>query len=289
MQVCESICRPHYFSADGLVDDGKAVSGLYVGQFYPTSIGEYGVPDAKNNGPKCLVSSVSGTNGFGVNAHHDLYDPDAGSGQLIVFGPKCGAALSKVAIPSGNSNQATDAAFNENSKAAYVDTIGDGVLPIKYGAASFGTALTCAMVVQSFGVAVDGKGNVFQSGRTSSNANVIVEWKAGAGSCKTLGVTGLGYVTGIAFDSKYNLIVMDLDNGILIFKPPYSGAPTRTITPKGGPLYGKLDALDVNLYVSDLTNGSADVFTYATGAYKYSITNGLIAGNSVDGIGIDPP
>ncbi len=74
-----------------------------------------------------------------------------------------------------------------------------------------------------------------------------------------------------------------------IFTPPYSSAATRTITPKGEPVYGKLDSTGTHPYVSNSTAGSADVYTYKTGTYVYSITNGLSPNNFVEAIAVDPP
>ena len=139
-----------------------------------------------------------------------------------------------------------------------------------------------AGVNSPFGVAVDGAGNVFESGAPTAN---IAEYPKGhqTGN-KILGVTGLLSPEGLEFDVKGNLIVFDLFAGILIYAPPYKGAPTHTITPKGKPVYGKLDKANRNLYVSNNSNGSADAYAYPSGNFEYSITNGLSASKGVEGI-----
>jgi len=269
-------------------EDAKSAALVYVSQFQGSSVNAYTVPDPKNSKPKCQVNSVSAVLGIGVNAAHDLYVPNAGTRTLNVYGPKCGKLLESVAIPG--SIQDSDVAFNEKTKTAYVDlTTPAEVLPIKFGAKSFGTALACAPIANSYDVGVDAKGNVYQGGITSSGAPILAVWKGAKGSCQTLNVTGLGFPVGLAFDAKSNLIVTDIGTGVLIYKPPYSGAPTRTITPKGEAPYSALDAKGVNLYVANLTAGSVDVYKYGSGTYEYSITNGITQTNQPWGVAIDPP
>jgi DNA-binding beta-propeller fold protein YncE len=272
----------------GLLEDAKEASSLYVGQFYVSNIADYRLPDLKNGLPRCGISGELAVNGLGVNAEHIVYVPQ-GSGRLLdIYAPKCGALLASLNVPGGS--QDSDVAFNEKTRTAWVDlTSPAGVIPIQYGALNFGTELTCSSLTRSFGVAVDDKGNVYASGANGS-ASTIVVWPGGTGTCSTLGVTGLGFPGGIVFDSNSNLIVDDVKNAMIdIFAPPYSGAATRTITPKGTPSYGKLDAKGVNYYVSNRSAGSADVFNYSTGAYEYSITNGLYESYAVEGIAVDPP
>jgi hypothetical protein len=279
----------------GLIEDAKSAKSLYVGLFYAQfglsgSINDYAIPDPKNKPPTCEVSlTTSNVNGFGVNALHDVYVPELSPPTLSVFPPKCGTAISTVDTP-GNV-EPEDAAFNEKTKTAFI-ALGrpPGVAPIKYGAKKFGTVLTCSALFETFGDAVDSKGNVYATGSSTSDDAVIVEWPGAKAPCKTLAVTGLNFPIGIEFDSTDNLIIEDAGAGLIdIFTPPYSGAATRTITPKGEPVYGKLDSTGTNLYVSNSTAGSADVYTYKTGTYVYSITNGLSPNNYVEGIAVDPP
>lgn len=54
-------------------------------------------------------------------------------------------------------------------------------------------------------------------------------------------------------------------------------------------LYSALDASNTNLYVSDQTKNSVDVYAYATGKFKYRITSGFSRSGSVSGVAVDPP
>jgi hypothetical protein len=272
----------------GLIRAGVSRAGVYVGQFDGSAIGAYDVPNPANKAPVCSVSGIAYANGIGVNAAHVLYDPDGGTRTLITFAAHCGKMLSAVPIPAGTDNQPADVAFDEASKTAYVDTVEDGVYPIKFASTTFGNPLTCNSYSSSFSVAVDNKGDVFASGAASSGS-IVVEFVKGKGACKTLAITGVGTAVGLIVDTKGNLIDIDLSAGILIWAPPYKGAPKRVIPEKGESVYGKLDEAGDTLYVSDFANGSVDVFRYRAGTYAYSWTNGLAQSEIVEGIAADPP
>ena len=53
-------------------------------------------------------------------------------------------------------------------------------------------------------------------------------------------------------------------------------------------MLAKLDAANKNLYVSDRTNGTVDVYSYPAGKYEYSISNGLSASDDPTGVAGDP-
>lgn len=42
------------------------------------------------------------------------------------------------------------------------------------------------------------------------------------------------------------------------------------------------------LYVSGVANGAIDVYSYPTGKYQYSVTNGLGSTLNVEGVALDP-
>jgi len=124
---------------------------------------------------------------------------------------------------------------------------------------------------------------VIQAGYDSQK---IVEYPKGRqmGS-KVLNVTGLRGPVGITFDLKSNLVVSDYYAGILIYAPPYTGAPMHIIVPKGGPQYAKLDAANHLLYNNDYYNKEIDVYAYPSGTYKYSITNSVPSNPSEVAVG----
>ncbi|MEO6991117.1 MAG: SBBP repeat-containing protein [Candidatus Baltobacteraceae bacterium] len=271
-------------------DNATAAGGLYVAQYKINLVNEYALPDTKNDPPKC-VDAVPGpegyVNGVGVNAQHVLYVPGfyAGKAQVLTFAANCGSAGPTLNDPNGFT---VDVAFDNAKGTVYVaDPSTNGIDAYAKGATSPTRTLSSSVIQRPYGVAVDRVGNVFLSGTTSSN---VVEFPKGhqKGS-RVLGLTGLKFPVGLEFDLKNNLIVIDDSAGILIYAPPYSGAPNHTFATKGTADYGKLDAANHNFYVNNLSNGSADVYAYPSGKYRYSITNGLSVNNTVTGIAVDPP
>jgi hypothetical protein len=267
----------------------KPTVNVYVsafGNFSSNAIPEYLVPNRRNLAPECHVFQVFYPNGIGVNAQHFLYVPEA-FGQVLEFNPKCGAVAATVTLPAGRDNQGTDVAFDTTAKIAYVDTVEDGVYPIPFGSTTPGSPLTCNAYALSFAVATDSKGDVFAAGQTSTGT-LVVEWAGGKGNCQTLGISGFGTINGLTMDSKDNLIDIDDSAGILVWAPPYNGAPNRVIKEMGASAYGKLDAGNRILYVADYENLTADAYDYKTGTYNYSWNQGLPQTGAIEGIAVDP-
>jgi len=275
----------------GITPDKVKPYRVYASTFAGASIPDYPVPNPGNRAAKCSESGSSFPNGIGVDNTSVLYVPQGSLRELQTYAPNCGALLTTVAIPAGTDNQPTDVALDETNKIAWVDTLEDGIYPVAFGGSSVGTPLTCTSYLESFTDAVDSKGDVFVGGRTSSGSSVVYEWAGGTGSCVQVGVTGFGTIGGLTFDAKDNLIDVDFTAGILVWAPPYSGNPTSVTAEKGESIYGRTDKLGDTLYVSDFANGSVDVFKYKSSGstYAYSWTNGLVASQDVEGIGVDPP
>ncbi len=258
--------------------------GLYVAQFGAAPVPEFSLPDTANHGPRCSDTvPPGGINGIAVNAHRILYVPYEFSGSFIAtFAPNCGAAGTTLSDPNG---EAGDVAFNNSNNTVYASDEDTGGIDVFVGGA---TSPTRTIGIKShpgngLGVAVDSHGNVFNSGPT------IDEYPNGANKgSKVLNLTGLSSPQGLAFDVKNNLIVANGKN-IKIYAPPYNGAPTRTIKTGTTCLYIALDASNANLYVSDLTKNSVDVYAYASGKFKYRITSGFSQSGTVSGVAVDPP
>ncbi len=262
----------------------KTPGGLYVGQFSANVINEYTLPDKNNSAPRCTVGFVGAVNGIGVNAKHVLYVPNDSPRGIYLWAANCGKSLPTLSDGNG---QPADVAFDGTT--VYVDDATTGGIDVfAHGAtAPTGTLSNAAIAGSNFGVAVDGKHNVFESSQTGSG--VVVEYAGGKEPGSVLAITGTATPQGLEFDKKGNLLVMDTTNGVLIYAPPYDGAPKHVITPQNFSVYAKLDAANKNLYLSDIVMGTVDAYTYPAGAFEYSISNGLLQGNSVEGIAVDPP
>ncbi|MBC5827193.1 MAG: hypothetical protein GIW99_05855 [Candidatus Eremiobacteraeota bacterium] len=272
-------------------DVTRVAGGLYVGQINPLFVNEYALPDKKNGPPKCK-DSLSGKfafYGIGVNAQHELYVPVNDGHTILTFAPNCGAAGPTLSDPNG---QPVDVAFDNTNGTVYVaDSSTGGIDVYENGATSPTRTLynpqcpngTCGSV--NTGVAVDSFGNVFEA-----NYNIVEYPRGHQKGSKVLPLNGLGGTpipTGLELDLKGNLLVMD-NNSILIYTPPFKGYPKNMIPVNTGAYYGKLDAANSNLYVSEdgQHGGVVSVFAYPLGKYEYSISNGQTA---VYGVAVDPP
>ncbi len=279
------------------------VGGLYAAQALSLSVNEYALPNTKNAPPRCtdsgkyVVAMAVGARGvlYVVSQQAKIGRYGYNEWPIDTFGPSCGVRgptlHESFGLPS-------DVAVDSKSGRVYVawyptsGSAGGGIIVYDKGAIYPTRLLANSAVTVSGngGVAVDSAGNVFLS---VSGSN-IVEFPGGQQNGSTvLSPPGLNFPSGLEFDLKDNLIVTNYSNSgspiISVYAPPYNAAPTLTIAEKGASLFVKLDYTNTNLYASDYTNGSVDVYAYPSGSYEYSITNGLTQANFSTGIAVDPP
>jgi len=252
--------------------------GVYVGQFSAAAINLYGLPNKHNKAPRCTDGPSSAPNGLGYDAStRTMWDPDGGSRSLIPFSANCGGAGTAIAESNG---QPSDIAVDGNT--IYVADNSLSTIDIYVGGVYTGALSNSACSGGGFGDAVD-QHNVFQACTTG----VIVEYAGGAGGGTPLSLTGLGAPIGMSFDNKHDLIVTDLATGIAVYAPPYSGSPMAAAPTVGSSTYNQVNAANTALYVGDYANGTADVYAYPSLTYQYSISNGLSASLTVEGIAVD--
>jgi hypothetical protein len=278
------------------VNDGRAVSGIYVSQWYETPIGEYILPDKSNHGPSCAVAAAEDVPDLGVDKSGTLYVPEQLKQQIATFAPSCGEAGPVLTEPgSGAPAYPEDVAFDNAKGIVYVSNLygpgsnGDvGVFPPH--ALEPKNYLSDPSEDTGFGVAVDSGGDVFQvAQRPYSHAHEIIEWKAGKMPGAILLATGFSSPVGIMFDGKNNMLLVDVTEGVLKYAPPYSGAPSRVYKLKNyGAAYGKLNGKNTKMFIASANGSSIDIYSYPKGKYLYSITAGLSASGSVSGLALDP-
>lgn len=261
----------------------KKPGGLYVAQQGDYATYEYHLPNKLNKPPKCSDTlSNYGASGIGVNAKRVLYIPLLTTKTILTFKPNCGHAGPTLNDPNG---EPVDVAFDNTNNIVYVDDYSTNRVDVyENGATSPTRALSNPAVNTTEGIGVDAQGDVFQS---SFNSNIVEYPRGHEKGNKVLPLTGLTLPVGLEFDLKGNLIVIDEANGILVYAPPLTGAPKKVVTPQGNSVFGKLDAKNRKLYVSDSHSSAVDVYAYPSLKYKYAISNGL--GRLTSGVAVDPP
>lgn len=265
--------------------------GLYVAQEGDYATYEYHLPNKLNKPPKCSDTLPNyGASGIGVDAKRVLYIPLFTTKTILTFKPNCGHAGPTLNDPNG---EPIDVAFDNTKNIVYVDDYSTNRIDVyENGATSPTRTLSNPAVNITEGIGVDAQGDVFQSSFGSVTPSIVEYPKGHQKNSKVLGLTGLSSPVGLEFDLKGNLIVIDegiysTPPEILIYAPPFKGAPKKTIVPQDGSAYGKLDAANRKLYVSDIGHHSVDVYAYPSLKFKYTISNGL--GGLTSGVAVDPP
>lgn len=273
-----------------------AAQGLYVASFSATTINEYKVPNSLNHAPFCMVSGVSSVNLIGVQpGTRNLYIPNGGSATIIIRKPACGGLVGTLSDPNG---QPSDVAFNDTTGTRYVSNIFNtggtaGKIQVyKKTDHTPSSQLSDPSMFELVGIDTDKAGNVWQAYITAAGGPGLIEFIAGKMPGHVHTITGPVKPGGLDIDILKNMVIVDINTttpAAYVYKPPYTGAPAKVIKLKAGSVGCSLDVLNKNLYVSDFTNGTVDVYKWPSGTYEYSISKGLVVGNIVEGVAIDLP
>jgi hypothetical protein len=144
--------------------------GLYIGQFSAGTVSEYNVPDKKNLGPRCndIPDRYSGVSGIAVDAHRVLYVPynDNATHDVATFGPDCGTPEPALVDPYGDVGSV---AIDNKNNTVYVGNENTGNIEVYKNGATSPTGELNLYHGSGFGLAVNGSGDVFDSGNPSLN------------------------------------------------------------------------------------------------------------------------
>jgi hypothetical protein len=165
-------------------------------------------------------------------------------------------------------------------------------VPVRMGDQRPSRELSYPTAHTGIGVAVDSHHNLFWSAASQNfNDGFVIEFVNGQMPGKLLPATKLGtdFPGGVMVDHADNLLLIDQNtSSVLVFAPPYTNRPFKTISLKGQALYCALGVSQGRLYCMDVEYGSVDVYTYPGGDYDYSYNNGMEAQSAI-GIAIQAP
>jgi hypothetical protein len=281
------------------VDPAAIKAQIDVSQYGATSnpgeVNEYVAANKKNKKPFCQLGDLTGVNAIETDAAGNLwvpYETPSNVTQVVEYAPDCGKIGTTLADPNG---QPVDIAFAA-SGIDYVSDIlgatsGAGQISIyPKGATSPSGELTNPAVFFSLGVAVDTKGNVYQSylGNSQGTAGGVLEFKAGKGKGAVLKGIKIDEPGVVFLDSKENMIVPDQGGTALdTYAPPYTKL-TSTFPLQAQSIQCALDKAETTLACADGPNNAIDIYTYPAGKYQYSFDAGLSSSLSTIGVAQDP-
>jgi hypothetical protein len=263
----------------------------------PGEANAYAAGNKKNKKPFCQISPLTGVNAIETDASGNLWVPQVTESyvnEVVEYAPDCGKPGTVLSDPDG---QPVDIAFAA-SGITYVSnilgpsssTVGSISIYPK-GATTPSGELTNSSVFYSLGVAVDSKGNVYQSflGNSSGTAGGVLEFKGGKGAGKVLKGIKIDEPGTVFIDANDNLIVPDQGAPSLnTYKPPYSKLAS-SIPLQNQSIQCAVDKAEDNVACADRANEGVDVYAYPAGTYQYSFTNGLSSSLATIGIAQDPP
>jgi len=280
------------------VPAGAGQGGIYAGEFLGTSVFGYQRKNTGNNPPECSIGGVSYVNGLAVDGVGNLVEPDGGTRSVNIWqGPgMCGALAGNIADPYGQPSDASSPDAVNGTIAVgniFDNSSASGSVSLCTLAGGCTANLTNAVMYKVAGVAMDNSGNCWASAEdVSAGAHMVYFAGCAGGGQEVTGFMNTDY-GGLDIDNKGNIVSFDKTAAQVWV---YHGCdPDCTLV--GGPfpmqgisVFGHLNRQSMTLAAADQENGTIDVYQYSPTAitYWYSISNGLGASYTVNGVAQNP-
>jgi hypothetical protein len=285
----------------GILGSASGSGDLYVSAFLGGTILGYksnkkGRADKKNGPPICTISGVSLPNDIAGDAKGNLIDPDGGTHNVIVFGPKCGASKGTISDPYGTPADAasvdaltgtiavaTIVQNNQNTGSVTLCTLKSGCM----------ANLTSSSIIGGVAaVALNKAGDCWAVSENASTAALTYFQGCGGSGQAATGFENASY-GGLDIDRSGNIVSIDFKNSRLYV---YKGCnPACTIV--GGPftlhgesIYGHLDKAGKTYATVEHAAGQVDIYSYKPKGltYLYSFSNGLNDSLDYEGVAYAP-
>ena len=263
----------------------RARTGVFVTEANGSSDGMvfgYKPQDKTNQPPSCTIGSQNFDHSqIAADSSGNLYLPNIETSVIGVYAPNCGQLVRGITDPYGAPIDVT-----VRGSAIYAVDYQHVAVCSTSGCSS---ALTDASIHQLETAAVDSKGNVWASYYNQGFAISLIVWPGGA----MPGHVVTGYVNqntpgDLMFDNSDTLVsIQTLFTHAYVYRCSAAAATCtnlRTVSLRGGSLFGALNAKNTDMQITDYANGAVDVYAYPSLKYEYSYNEGFQPGYSVQGI-----
>ena len=240
---------------------------LAVSNYTGSNITVYDATSGGDPPPKwTLKKRLYGPQGMATDAKGDLYVADADETWIDEY--QSGSNVPSVRLDTGKDYCPVDVVVGANDTVyAAVDncsqkpTFVGRLLEFSAGSKKPTVTVKTPHEVPS-SVALDNNGNVYlgENPELGGSSGRILEFAPGSRKGTNIGINGISFVGGIAFDSQDSLYVVDRVNSLINEYPKGSTNPKLTITNGlSFPNYIAIDSDDV-LYVANVNGGDASAY-----------------------------
>jgi hypothetical protein len=277
----------------------QEMRGIYVAQYFGSSVLGYTKNNSGNDPFICSISGVGTVNDLATDTKGNLIVPNAFSGVNVYRGPQmCGPLLATIADPYGQASDA--AAVNAATGPIVVGNIyGPGFVVV-----CTVHSLTCAELTppsagigEVAGVGMDKNGNCWADSYNAAFTAIELTYWAG---CTGTGIAATGFKNfgygGVDIDNSGNVVTIDWHADEYEDLWVYSGCkPARTSVsdnqlPESAVIFGHIGRHGDRLVVAAYLKGQVDIYAYTptTLTYYYSFANGLDRSADVEGVAYSP-
>ncbi len=260
-------------------------SGVYVAQANGSGDGlvlAYPAQNKANKAPECSITGQSfQETQIAADSTGNLYLPNVATGTVNIYAPHCGNLLRAVPDPNRSDlSVAVDGAKFYAAGGTHVSICSMN------GCAA---ALTDNSILQLESVAVDHSGNVWASYYNQGARPSLIVWVGATMPGRVVnGYDNQNTPGGLLFDRRNTLIsVQTRFTHVYVYHCNAGTAScinAEILSLHGPTVFGTLNAKNTAFQATDYANDSVDVYAYPSFRYKYSYSNGLNQGDSVEGI-----
>ncbi|HEY2476444.1 MAG TPA: hypothetical protein VGI19_16820 [Candidatus Cybelea sp.] len=286
----------------GRVSRETPKDGIYVSEFYGSSVFGYAGMNQRNAPPICGETSGDFVADVATDRNGDLIAPSQLDETVKVYsGPRmCGPTAATLKDPYGLPVDVASAnALTLQIAVANIEDDGPisnpppGSITICTVAGGCTKNLTDRRMYRVAGVAVDKGGNCWASAVDKNNEATLTYFR----HCSGKGHAATGFQNsnygGLEFDESGNLIALDSANTrIFIYAGcrPACRLIAGPLALQGKSIYGKLDTKGTTFAAADYQYGRIDLYKYSTTglSYEFSFSQDLGQGSSVEGVAFSP-
>lgn len=280
----------HRSNHRGWISPAAAKASLLYGSSYDG--GFINIYDQKGNNQQPigqLTSGLAGPEGIFVDKHHQLWVANSGNSSVVAFERGQTTPFTTLSDPD---YYPLSVAVDKNGT-VYVGNVESTTGPpgnievYTKGSTSPTETLTYSDMLIVLGIGVDAKNNLYVSYVPTSGPPAIVVFPAGSQTGTPLDVPEANQGD-ITFDRHGNLVMETQSNSLGVWAPPYTSAPSRTISAVGNE--PSLNKTGIKIWVANgnYSQPMLEGYNYKNGNQVDVITNGWTNTAVPAGVALDP-